>query len=90
MILGKAVDISPLTTMVATIAGFSIGGIIGAMLAVPIIGAGKAMYLELRSTVGPTCTATPDPPPGPPGPVRRIYQRIRQRTTGGDASPAPA
>lgn len=89
VILGKAVDISPLTTMVATIAGFSIGGIIGAMLAVPIIGAGKAMYLELRSHRRADILREPDP--SPPGPARRALRRIRGRppSTGGPA-PAPA
>jgi putative heme transporter len=90
VILGKAVDISPLTTMVATIAGFSIGGIIGAMLAVPIIGAGKAMYLEVRSHRRADVYRDPEPPPGAPGPVRRIYERIRQRGTGDGPTPAAA
>ena len=90
VILGKAVDISPLTTMVATIAGFSIGGIIGAMLAVPLIGAGKAMYLELRSHRRADVYREPDPPPRPPGPARRLYERVRQRVGSDDPSGAPA
>lgn len=48
VIVGNAVDISPPTTMLAAIAGFSVGGVAGAMLAVPIVGASKAMYFELR------------------------------------------
>jgi predicted PurR-regulated permease PerM len=91
VILGKAVDISPLTTMVATIAGFSIGGIIGAMLAVPLIGAGKAMYLEVRSHRRADVFREPEPPPRPPGPAKRVYRRVRQRVlpdTGGTPSPA--
>jgi predicted PurR-regulated permease PerM len=89
VILGKAVDISPLTTMVATIAGFSIGGIIGAMLAVPLIGAGKAMYLEVRSHRRADVYRDPEPPPRPPGPARRLYRRARGRLGGGDAAPTP-
>lgn len=48
IIIGKAVDISPVTTMVATIGGFAVGGIIGTMVAVPILAAGKAIYAEVR------------------------------------------
>ena len=60
VILGKAVDISPLTTMVATIAGFSIGGIIGAMLAVPADRRRQGHVPRgALATGGPTCTATP-------------------------------
>lgn len=88
IILGKAVDISPLTTMVATIAGFSIGGIIGAMLAVPIIGAGKAMYLEVRSHRRADVYRDPDPPP--PGTFKRTVQRFRKGSTdAAGAAPAP-
>jgi predicted PurR-regulated permease PerM len=53
IIIGNAVNISPLTTMVAAIGGFSVGGVAGAMLAVPIVGAGKAMYFELRPSARP-------------------------------------
>jgi putative heme transporter len=48
IILGRAVDISPLSTMVATVGGFFVAGVIGAILAVPLLGAGKAMYHEVR------------------------------------------
>ena len=48
VIIGKSVDISPFTTMVAAITGFAVGGILGAILAAPIAGAAKAMYFELR------------------------------------------
>lgn len=86
IVLGRAVDISPLTTMVATIAGFSVGGILGAMVAVPLLGAGKAMYYELR----PSARPEPPPPeePRPPGPVRRVVGRVRPG--GGGGAPAPA
>lgn len=48
VIVGKAVDVSPLATMVATIAGFTLLGIIGAVLAVPMFGATKSIYKALR------------------------------------------
>lgn len=77
IILGKAMNISPLATMVATIAGFSVAGIVGAMLAVPILGAGKAMYLELRpdKRFGESDLGGPDPP----GVARRLSDRVRTR-----------
>lgn len=76
IILGRAVNISPLTTMVATIAGFSVGGIVGAMLAVPLLGAGKAMYYEIRPDARPEL---PEPDkPDKPGPLKRTWQRVRK------------
>jgi len=78
VILGRAMNISPLATMVATIAGFSIAGIVGAMLAVPILGAGKAMYLELRPGRQGPGVIDEEPPPSP-GILRRSLQRVRNR-----------
>lgn len=88
VILGKAMNISPLATMVATIAGFSIAGIVGAMLAVPILGAGKAMYLELRPGRSLPGEGDDEPPPSP-GIVRRSLERVRNRG-GPPTLPAPA
>lgn len=48
VIIGRSVDISPFTTMLAAISGFAVGGIIGAIIAAPVAGALKAMYFELR------------------------------------------
>jgi predicted PurR-regulated permease PerM len=76
VILGRAVNISPLTTMVATIGGFAVGGIVGAMVAVPLLGAGKAMYIEIRkdpSMIG------EEPPPRPRGLVQKSVHRVRRR-----------
>ncbi|MCB1004983.1 MAG: AI-2E family transporter [Acidimicrobiales bacterium] len=57
VIIGRSVDISPFTTMVAAITGFAVGGIIGAILAAPIAGAAKAMYFELRPDAPRAATA---------------------------------
>jgi predicted PurR-regulated permease PerM len=75
VILGRAVDISPLSTMAATIAGFFVAGIVGALLAVPLLGAGKALYHEIRSGPHPAETK-----PVKPGTVRRISRRLRGRS----------
>jgi predicted PurR-regulated permease PerM len=74
VILGRAVDISPLTTMVATIGGFYVAGVIGAMLAVPVLGTAKAMYHEVRQR------RVPERELGR-GNVRRVADRIHRRTS---------
>jgi predicted PurR-regulated permease PerM len=81
VILGKAVDISPLSTMAATIGGFFVAGVIGAVLAVPIMGAAKAMYHEIRER-------HIDSKPRKPGNVARVAHRIRRPP--GRASPNAA
>jgi putative heme transporter len=49
LIIGRAVDLSPLTTMVAALIGVSAGGVVGALFAVPLLGAAKAVYLSTRT-----------------------------------------
>ena len=78
VIVGKAIDASALATMAATIAGFTLLGVIGAVLAVPVFGATKSIYLALR----------PPEPSGlperrhPPGRVRTRTAQIRDRSAG--------
>jgi putative heme transporter len=48
LIVGRAVKLSPPATMVAALVGVSAGGVVGALFAVPILGASKAIYLALR------------------------------------------
>jgi predicted PurR-regulated permease PerM len=48
LLVGQAVKLSPPATMTAALIGVSAGGVVGALLAVPLLGAAKAMYLELR------------------------------------------
>ena len=49
VIVGRAVKLSPPATMVAALIGVSAGGVVGALFAVPILGASKAIYLAVRS-----------------------------------------
>ena len=42
------VKLSPPATMTAALIGVSAGGVVGALLAVPVVAAAKAAYLELR------------------------------------------
>lgn len=53
LLVGQAVKLSPPATMTAALVGVSAGGVVGALLAVPLVGAAKAVYLEVR----------PGPPP---------------------------
>jgi predicted PurR-regulated permease PerM len=49
MIIGRAVRLTPPATMVAALVGVAAGGVIGGMLAIPLLGASKAIYMALRS-----------------------------------------
>jgi predicted PurR-regulated permease PerM len=49
LIIGRAVRLTPPATMVAALIGVAAGGVIGGMLAIPLLGASKAIYLALRS-----------------------------------------
>lgn len=54
LIVGKTVDLSPPATMTAALVGVSAAGVVGALVAVPLLGTAKAIYLELRpSTTNP-------------------------------------
>jgi predicted PurR-regulated permease PerM len=47
-IVGQAVNLSPPTTMLAALVGGAAAGVPGALVAVPLLGASKAIWLELR------------------------------------------
>ena len=49
LIIGRAVRLTPPSTMVAALVGVAAGGVIGGLLAIPMLGASKAIYLALRS-----------------------------------------
>ena len=48
LLVGHAVHLSPPATMTAALIGVSAAGVVGALVAVPLVGATKAVYLELR------------------------------------------
>jgi predicted PurR-regulated permease PerM len=48
-VVGKAVNLSPPTTMLAALIGGAAAGVPGALAATPLVGTVKAIYLELRS-----------------------------------------
>jgi len=47
IIIGQAVQLSPVATMAAALIGVAAGGVVGALIAVPFVGASKLMYLEM-------------------------------------------
>lgn len=74
VIIGDAVNLQAATTMVGAIVGVSVAGVPGALVAVPLMGVGKAIYLELRSDG----TSVIEAGRGP-GPFKRLLGRIRKR-----------
>lgn len=52
-IVGRSVDLTPPTTMVAAFVGGAVAGVPGALVATPLAGAVKALYLEARGTPKP-------------------------------------
>lgn len=56
-IVGKSVDLTPATTMVAAFIGAAVAGVPGALVATPLVGAGKAIYLEARGVTSPADSA---------------------------------
>lgn len=48
LIIGSAVDMSAAATMLAALVGGAVGGVPGAILATPLVGTLKALYLEIR------------------------------------------
>jgi predicted PurR-regulated permease PerM len=79
VIIGKAVDASPLATMALTIAGFTLLGVIGAVLAVPLFGAGKSIYKQLHSSDG---TPSGRAAAHAPGRLRSGITSVRTRAEG--------
>jgi predicted PurR-regulated permease PerM len=53
-IVGRSVDLTAPTTMVAAFVGGAVMGVPGALVATPIVGAVKAIYLEARGMAKPT------------------------------------
>ncbi|MGD9797865.1 MAG: AI-2E family transporter [Acidimicrobiia bacterium] len=54
LVVGRSIDLSPPATMIAALVGVSAGGVVGALIAVPFLGAAKAIYRELRPPAGAT------------------------------------
>ena len=74
-IVGRSVDLTPPTTMVAAFVGGAIAGIPGALVATPFVGAAKAIYLEARGRPSPTRTSRRRPPRPAPRAVDAAAER---------------
>lgn len=48
VVVGRAVQLSPLTTLVVGLLGVAVAGLVGAVLAIPLVAAANAARLELR------------------------------------------
>jgi predicted PurR-regulated permease PerM len=83
IIVGEAVDLSAPTTMVGAIVGASVAGVPGALVAVPLLGAAKAIYLEASGR------ARPEKKPAGRSIVDRIRRLLRRPRSPKGAEPAP-
>lgn len=48
LVVGQAVKLSPPAMMSAALVGVAAGGVVGALLAIPFVGAAKLVYVEIR------------------------------------------
>ena len=55
-VIGRSVDLTPPTTMVAALIGGAVAGIPGALVATPLVGAAKHLILEARGRRAPLTT----------------------------------
>jgi putative heme transporter len=82
-VVGKAVDLTPPTTMLAALLGGAVAGVPGALIATPLVGAAKVLYLrDVRDD-----SDEPDPlDEGVGDPQRGVLRRVLHRiTTRGDS-----
>ena len=73
-VVGSAVNLTPPATMLAALIGGAAAGVPGALVATPLMGAAKALYLDRRGTL---------PPQREAALTRRIRQRFEKVRTGG-------
>jgi predicted PurR-regulated permease PerM len=66
-VVGQAVNLTPLATMLAALVGGAAAGLPGALVATPLMGAAKALYLDQRGEL---------PPPRDAALTRRIKRRV--------------
>ena len=68
-IVGSAVNLTPPATMLAALVGGAAAGVPGALVATPLMGAAKALYLDRRGML---------PPPSEPALKRRLRLRVEK------------
>ena len=76
-VVGRAVNLSPPTTMLAALIGGAAAGVPGALAATPLVGTVKAIYLELRSGPPEEEAQAASRHLGPPRDTRHVRRRER-------------
>jgi predicted PurR-regulated permease PerM len=81
-IVGHAVDVSPPTSMFATLIGGAAAGVPGALVATPLVGATKQLYMQLRWGQQPFASQRPSLRER----VKTVFRTVvhRRSTRGGD------
>jgi predicted PurR-regulated permease PerM len=79
-IVGRAVNLSPPATMLAALVGGAAAGVPGALVATPLMGAAKAVYLDRRGQM---------PEPEAHQARERVSRFLRRRRPGGSGTAAP-
>jgi len=74
-VVGRAVDLTPPTTMLAALLGGAIAGVPGALVATPIVGAAKVLYLR-ETGEGAKVAGVGHPDPSV---LRRTFRRLIRR-----------
>ena len=72
-VVGKAVNLTPPTTMLAALVGGAAAGVPGALVATPLLGAAKALYLDRQGRLD---TTDEDDMPTT---IRRRFEQLRAR-----------
>ncbi len=78
-IIGRAVRLSAPVTMLAAIGGFTVAGIVGALFAVPTIGALKAVVVHVRDGGSTELSGTATTEDVPSHGLHRLVARLRHR-----------
>ena len=81
-IVGRAVNLTPPTTMLAALVGATAGGVPGALVATPLLGAVKAIYLDRRGK------GSEIAPSDVPGRLRRMLPRGLRHRRGSEVTEA--
>lgn len=87
-VVGRAVDLTPPTTMLAALIGGAVAGVPGALIATPIVGAAKVLYLsDVRDGALDGKLVEEDIGRPRPGALRRTLRRILGRAEPDDHEP---
>ncbi len=79
-VIGRAINLTPPTTMLAALVGGAAAGVPGALVAAPLIGAAKSVWLDTHGQG----SASPDEPPAHTRPtrLRQVMNRVSRSADG--------